>query len=78
MKHVLMIKRYANRKLYNTETAQYVTLSFIVECIKLGRSVFVIDNVSKYDITKECLISYLNENPSEVCLNEIFALIHRK
>ena len=45
------IKRYANRKLYNTETGQYITLDGITALIRAGADVQVVDNVTGEDLT---------------------------
>jgi len=47
----IIIKRYINRKLYNTEQKKYITLENIAELIRLGSEVQVIDNKSGEDIT---------------------------
>lgn len=47
----IRIKRYANRKLYNTETSRYITLKGIAELLESGNEVEVIDNESGEDIT---------------------------
>ncbi len=54
----VVIKRYQNRKLYNTETSQYLTLDEIASLIKDGRDVVVFDNKTKQDITSKTLITY--------------------
>ncbi len=46
-----VIKRYPNRKLYDTETKQYITLDGIAEMIRRGEEVQVIDNASGVDLT---------------------------
>ena len=46
-----IIKRYANRKLYNTETKSYITLEDIAALIREGHEVQVVDNNSNEDIT---------------------------
>jgi polyhydroxyalkanoate synthesis repressor PhaR len=46
-----LIKRYPNRKLYNTEAKQYITLDQIAEMIKAGNDVQVIDHESGEDLT---------------------------
>jgi len=48
---VVLIKRYANRKLYNTESSRYITLKGISELVREGRDIQVIDNESGQDIT---------------------------
>ena len=46
-----IIKRYANRKLYNTEAKQYIALEGIAELIRRGADIQVIDHESGDDIT---------------------------
>jgi polyhydroxyalkanoate synthesis repressor PhaR len=46
-----LIKRYPNRKLYNTEAKQYITLDQIAEMIRAGNDVQVIDHESGEDLT---------------------------
>ena len=46
-----LIKRYANRKLYNTETKSYITLEDIATLIREGHEVQVVDNDSNEDLT---------------------------
>ena len=45
------IKRYANRKLYDTKTKKYITLDKIAELLKAGKEVSVLDNKTREDIT---------------------------
>ncbi|MCI0395191.1 MAG: pesticidal protein Cry15Aa [Chloroflexi bacterium] len=46
-----VIKRYPNRKLYNTGTKQYITLDEIAELIREGEEVQVLDHASGEDLT---------------------------
>jgi polyhydroxyalkanoate synthesis repressor PhaR len=55
----IQIKRYANRKLYNTETSRYITLKGIAELINDGAEVRVIDNETGEDITNVALSQIL-------------------
>ncbi len=48
---VHVIKRYANRKLYDTRRSRYVTLDEIAALIKEGVDIQIIDNKSKEDLT---------------------------
>ncbi|MDP2600501.1 MAG: polyhydroxyalkanoate synthesis regulator DNA-binding domain-containing protein [Deltaproteobacteria bacterium] len=48
---VKVIKRYQNRKLYDTQDSCYVTLEDIRDMIKQGGEIQVIDNASKEDLT---------------------------
>jgi polyhydroxyalkanoate synthesis repressor PhaR len=55
----VLIKRYANRKLYNTESSRYITLKGISELIHEGREIRVVDNESGEDITSIVLSQIL-------------------
>lgn len=46
-----LIKRYSNRKLYDTVAKQYITLEGIAELIRQGQAVQVIDHASGEDLT---------------------------
>lgn len=48
---MLIIKRYPNRKLYDTEAKQYITLEGIAVFIRSGQEVQVIDHVTGEDLT---------------------------
>src|SRR4029079_10779823 len=50
-----IIKRYANRKLYDTEHSRYVTLDQISEMIRNGDDVKIVDNKTKEDLTSVTL-----------------------
>ena len=50
----LLIKRYASRRLYNTETSDYVTLEDIALFIREGREVQIVDLKSGDDLTRIC------------------------
>lgn len=56
-----VIKRYPNRKLYNTEAKQYITLDGIAELIREGEEVQVIDNVTGDDLTAVTLTQIIFE-----------------
>ncbi len=56
---VVLIKRYANRKLYNTESSRYITLKGISQLVRDGRDIQVIDNESGKDITPVVLSQIL-------------------
>ena len=51
MAEKLLLKKYTNRRLYDTEKSAYVTLSQVAELIKQGREVEVIDAETKADVT---------------------------
>jgi polyhydroxyalkanoate synthesis repressor PhaR len=61
----LLIKRYASRRLYNTETSDYVTLEDIAGFIRSGREVQVIDLKSGDDLTRQYLLQIVAEHESK-------------
>ena len=56
-----LIKRYTNRKLYDTVESRYVTLDEIGEMIKQGLEVRIVDNRSKDDLTSVTLAQIIFE-----------------
>ncbi len=60
----LLIKRYASRRLYNTETSDYVTLEDIAAFIRDGREVQIIDLKSGDDLTRQYLLQIIAEHES--------------
>lgn len=56
-----LIKRYANRKLYDTRDSRYVTLQQIAELVRDGEDVKIIDNKSKEDLTNVTLAQIIYE-----------------
>lgn len=60
----LLIKRYASRRLYNTETSDYVTLEDISGFIRAGREVQIIDLKSGDDLTRQYLLQIIAERES--------------
>jgi polyhydroxyalkanoate synthesis repressor PhaR len=63
-KKPLLIKRYASRRLYNTETSDYVTLEDIAGFIREGRDVQIIDLKSGDDLTRQYLLQIIAEHES--------------
>jgi len=61
----VLIKRYANRKLYNTESSRYITLKGISELVREGREIHVIDNESGKDITPVVLSQILVDDQKQ-------------
>jgi polyhydroxyalkanoate synthesis repressor PhaR len=56
-----VIKRYTNRKLYDTVESRYVTLDEIAQMIKGGAEVKIIDNRTKEDLTSVTLAQIIFE-----------------
>ncbi|HYO94509.1 MAG TPA: polyhydroxyalkanoate synthesis regulator DNA-binding domain-containing protein [Polyangiaceae bacterium] len=77
-----IIKRYSNRKLYDTKGSSYVTLLQIAEMIRSGEDVQIIDNASKEDktdITLALIISEeLRSRPRAIPLATLKALIRHR
>ena len=57
-----IIKRYQNRKLYDTQQSCYVTLDDIAKMIRSSEDVMVIDNKTKNDITAATLTQIIFES----------------
>jgi polyhydroxyalkanoate synthesis repressor PhaR len=58
----ILIKRYPNRKLYDTVEKQYVTLDGINDLIRQGEEIKVIDNVTGEDLTAVILSQVILDN----------------
>jgi polyhydroxyalkanoate synthesis repressor PhaR len=56
-----VIKRYPNRKLYDTEAKQYVTLEGLADLIRHGREVQVVDHATGEDLTAVTLTQIIVE-----------------
>ena len=61
----ILIKRYANRKLYNTESSRYITLKGISELVREGHDICVIDNETGEEITPIVLSQILVDDQRE-------------
>lgn len=58
----LLIKRYASRRLYNTETSDYVTLDDISGFIRSGRQVRIVDLKTGDELTRQYLLQIIAEH----------------
>src|SRR3954464_5179258 len=58
---VITIKKYANRRLYNTATSSYVTLEHLAEMVKDGAEFVVTDAKTGEDITRGVLTQIIVE-----------------
>lgn len=58
---VIVIKKYANRRLYNTATSSYVTLDHLCEMVKKGQDFVVHDAKTNEDITRSVLAQIIFE-----------------
>lgn len=77
-----VIKRYSNRKLYDTRQSRYVTLLHIAEMVRAGEDVQIIDNATKEDKTESTLALILSEElktqPRAVPLGTLRELIQER
>ena len=77
-----IIKRYSNRKLYDTQDSRYVTLLQIAEMVRSGGEVQIIDNNSKADLTEVTLAQIIYEEQKahsrNVPLQTLKSLIHQR
>lgn len=60
----IVIKKYANRRLYNTDTSSYVTLNDLCEMVKEGSEFIVYDAKSGEDLTRQILNQIIFEQES--------------
>ena len=77
-----IIKRYSNRKLYDTRDSRYVTLLQIAGMVRAGEDVQIIDNATKEDMTEVTLALIISEElksqPRSVPLGTLRDLIHQR
>jgi polyhydroxyalkanoate synthesis repressor PhaR len=77
-----VIKRYSNRKLYDTKDSRYVTLLQIAEMVRGGEEVQIIDNNTKDDLTEVTLAQIIYEEQKahsrNVPLQTLKELIHAR
>ncbi len=69
-----VVKRYANRKLYDTQRSRYVTLQQIAEMIRAGEDVKIVDNNSKEDLTAITLAQIIFEEEKKSSFLPLSAL----
>jgi polyhydroxyalkanoate synthesis repressor PhaR len=77
-----VIKRYSNRKLYDTKDSRYVTLLQIAEMVRASEEVQIIDNNTKDDLTEITLAQIIYEEQKahsrNVPLQTLKELIHAR
>lgn len=57
----VVVKKYANRRLYNTESSSYITLDTLADMVRVGRDFVVYDARSGDDITRSVLTQIIVE-----------------
>ncbi len=60
----MLVKKYTNRRLYDTEQSRYITQNELAEIIRGGRDVRVVDAKTDQDLTQETLVQMVLEGPS--------------
>jgi polyhydroxyalkanoate synthesis repressor PhaR len=61
----VVVKKYANRRLYNTESSSYITLDNLAEMVRTGRDFVVFDAKTGEDITRGVLTQIIVEEESK-------------
>ncbi len=61
----VVVKKYANRRLYNTESSSYITLDTLAEMVRVGRDFVVYDAKTGDDITRSVLTQIIVEEESK-------------
>jgi polyhydroxyalkanoate synthesis repressor PhaR len=61
----IVVKKYANRRLYNTESSSYITLDTLAEMVRDGRDFVVYDAKTSEDITRSVLTQIIVEKESQ-------------
>lgn len=77
----ILIKRYGNRRLYNTETSGYVNYQELIKLIRDGNDIKVIDSRTKADVTKAVLMQVILEeekNQSVLPVSFLFQVIRSR
>ena len=64
-KPVITIKKYANRRLYNTATSSYVTLEHLAQMVKEGVDFVVLDAKTNEDLTRQVLTQIIIEEEAK-------------
>ncbi len=77
-----VVKRYSNRKLYDTKDSKYVTLLEIADFVRAGEDIQVIDNATKEDKTEVTLALIISEElktqPRGIPLSTLKSLIRER
>lgn len=62
---IIKIRKYSNRRLYDTSTSSYVKLADVGEMIRQGKEIQVVDATTNEDITRTIMLQIICENKSE-------------
>jgi len=61
----LLVKKYGNRRLYDTESSRYITLEDLAQIVKTGRDIRVMDAKTNKDLTKSVLLQIITEREKD-------------
>ena len=64
MSEARVIKKYPNRRLYDTEESRYITLDELTEKVRKGTDVTIVDAKSGQDLTQATLTQIILETPA--------------
>jgi len=73
---MILIKKYANRRLYDTSNSSYITLPECADIIRTGKQVQIIDAKTKQDITAIVMIQIIMECEQQSPILPVDALRH--
>jgi polyhydroxyalkanoate synthesis repressor PhaR len=57
----ILITRYSSRRLYNTNSSEYITLEEVYSLIKEGKNIKIIDKQTQEDLTKQYLLQIISD-----------------
>ena len=70
-----IIKKYSNRKLYDTVTHRYISLKGVLNLVDTVKKISIIDNVSKKDITKSVVLSALQNDDNKLTTEDVIDFV---
>ena len=73
---ILLIKKYANRRLYDTEQSRYITLDELATTVRGGRRVRIVDAKVGTDLTRTVLLQVILEEQDRLDMLPIELLHH--
>lgn len=62
---MIIIKKYPNRRLYDTSASKYINLDFIKELVIKHREFRVVDSKTEKDLTKTILLQIISEQETD-------------
>ncbi|MBU1534570.1 polyhydroxyalkanoate synthesis regulator DNA-binding domain-containing protein [Myxococcota bacterium] len=72
---VRIIKRYPNRKLYDTTESKYITLKEVAALIRAGEMVTIVDNLTQEDLTHDFLLQIIRNQEKKWKLFPLHSLV---